>query len=220
MIYNQLSAERHEQRREPRVLQIRRVIDIVVEHRKIPFALYNLSSRGAAGRSIFPVKPGARARAHFENGFAIDGCVRWASSGLIGIAFRGTIPDALIRPVSRIRRRRATRFDVVQEASFVVGGDSGPCVIRNVAAGGLMIETPVPLAPGRIVTIITAGLECCGQVRWAADGQAGIRTFGPVDLSAFDVDADGTASAARRRPSSSARVAQPSEMGEAGCANS
>lgn len=202
------STSPQDNRREPRVLQIRRVVEIVADDRRIPFTLCNLSSHGAAGRSIFPIQSGAHVVLIFENSFVIEGRVRWARNGIVGIAFRGVVPESLVRPAERIHRGRQARFDVAHAATVVAGGACAPCTIRNVAPNGLMIETSAALVAGQIATIAAPGFDCCGQVRWVARGRAGIRAFAPIDLRPFDVWAGAAATsgngdlpAPRARPS-------------------
>lgn len=188
MTSQSLSRSQIYNRREARHLQIRRIVEIVANGRSIPFTLYNLSLHGAAGRSIFPIHVDTEIVVRFEDGFAAAGQVRWTRNGMIGIAFRRRLPSDLLQPASRIRRRRSARFVVVHPALLVIGGQSAPCTIRNITTFGLMIETETDLKPGQIVAILSSEFDYCGQVRWASDGKAGIRTFTPVNLRAFDID--------------------------------
>lgn len=172
------------------MLQVRRVIEIAVNGRHLPFTLYNLSSGGAAGRTILPLDLAARVVLHFENGLAMNGRIRWTRAGMVGIAFAGMLPQALIRPSERILRRRPARMDVEHVAHLVAGDEIAPCIIRNVAVMGLMIETQATLKPGQIITILSDRFDFCGQVRWAEEGRAGIRCFTPMDLRLFELEPD------------------------------
>jgi hypothetical protein len=60
------------------------------------------------------------------------------------------------------------------------------CLIRNIGAGGMMLEIYAPLEPGMRVRIEPKVCDpIAGVVRWAQAGQAGIAFDDPIDVHAY-----------------------------------
>lgn len=79
--------------------------------------------------------------------------------------------------------RQAVRDSLLLAAPFYVDGvDVGTVRVRNLSAGGMMIEFAKPLAIGTPVATELRGIGWIeGRVAWYTDGRAGI---------AFDVNID------------------------------
>jgi hypothetical protein len=73
---------------------------------------------------------------------------------------------------------------VLINAGVSTGGRDAICRIRNHSAGGILIETGLPLAEGMAVTIqLRSGRAMAGEVRWVEDRSAGI-ALAPEDAQA------------------------------------
>lgn len=60
------------------------------------------------------------------------------------------------------------------------------CLIRNIGAGGLMLETYVPFAVGTRVQIEPKGCTpVSGEIRWVKDRNAGVAFETPIDVSDY-----------------------------------
>ena len=80
------------------------------------------------------------------------------------------------------RRGTERTRSVLTAGKVVVDGRDFFCLVRNVSAGGLMIEMPTPPAPGRRIQIETAGLNpCIATVVWREDRLCGIEFEAPQD---------------------------------------
>jgi hypothetical protein len=54
--------------------------------------------------------------------------------------------------------------------------------VRNLSAGGLMIETERPMAVGTVLILGLRGIgEVTGRVAWYAEGRAGVALDAPID---------------------------------------
>lgn len=185
-------------RREARVDQSGRVVQLVENEAVQRFQLHNLSGFGASGALATPPAPGATIELIFENGTRIGGRVRWARDALIGIEFFTRLPlDVLQGRGAPEPVARAPRYRVARVATVSVNGISRPATIRNVSRGGMMIESALPLLPGQMVEISSGALTGLhGQVRWSRNGRAGVQLAQPLSIDAFDAASDRGASAA------------------------
>jgi hypothetical protein len=89
------------------------------------------------------------------------------------------VPEGFIR--ARPERRRLLRV-----GSVVVGGRTHRIRLRNISAGGAMIECSGALAPGDQVELdLASGEILSAQVRWTREGQAGLQFDRQIDLNVF-----------------------------------
>lgn len=181
------SADRRAEKRvDRRFRQQSRQITLRIDDREYPFVLCNLSAMGASGRCTIPLEPPQRIVAVFENGAEFPGVVRWARTGLNGIAFARRLPHQLIVPEQRIQRQRERRIAVVRPALVIAGDTVRRAMIRNVSIDGIQIQTMGPLKPGQTVKVQAGRFEATGQVRWAEGDRAGLRLFAPMCLETFE----------------------------------
>lgn len=91
------------------------------------------------------------------------------------------IPDVSQLPDQRSGERYTTLFRV---ARVVTGcGAQHLCLIRNIGAGGLLLETYVPFDAGTKVRIEPKGCTPVdGEVRWVKDRHAGVAFDTPIDV--------------------------------------
>lgn len=82
---------------------------------------------------------------------------------------------------------RATRtITTLIVARLVTPGGEGLCRIRNISAGGFLIESATPLAPEVIVRVeLRGGERLDGRVAWSLDGRAGVAAAEPIDVAAI-----------------------------------
>lgn len=81
------------------------------------------------------------------------------------------------------RDRAATRLNFFLAATLVCeGGAELTARVRNLSAGGMMIETKAPLVPGTALVAEIRGIgQIPGEVAWARAGRAGISFRTEVD---------------------------------------
>lgn len=76
------------------------------------------------------------------------------------------------------------------------GAGEGLCRVRNISAGGLMLESRMPLRPDACVTIELRGMRTlAGRIVWSQDGRAGVAFDQPVTVE----ELVGAAQPSRRR---------------------
>ncbi|OYX51718.1 MAG: hypothetical protein B7Y97_04300 [Sphingomonas sp. 32-66-10] len=80
--------------------------------------------------------------------------------------------------------RTTTLFQVAR--LLTEAGTQHLCLIRNIGAGGMMVEIYAPLEPGTRVRIEPKVCDpVAGVARWAQAGQAGIAFDDPIDVHAY-----------------------------------
>lgn len=50
-------------------------------------------------------------------------------------------------------KRRHPRHEIPIEGTLKSGGNEAPCKVRNLSAGGALLEVDLPLRPGHLVTV-------------------------------------------------------------------
>ena len=50
-------------------------------------------------------------------------------------------------------KRRHPRHEIPLEGTLRSGGNEAPCKVRNLSAGGALLEVDLPLRPGHLVTV-------------------------------------------------------------------
>lgn len=96
----------------------------------------------------------------------------------------GVAPESSPVPDQRAGERFTTLFRVAR-----VVADSGAqhlCLIRNIGAGGLMLETYTPFEMGAAVRVEPKGCEpVSGRICWVKDKHAGVAFDAPIDVAAY-----------------------------------
>lgn len=85
-------------------------------------------------------------------------------------------------------QRSGERFTTLFRVARVVtdGGTQHLCLIRNIGAGGLMLETYAPFGMGTAVRVEPKGCEpVSGKIAWIRDKNAGVAFDAPIDVAAY-----------------------------------
>lgn len=93
-------------------------------------------------------------------------------------------PESNPMPDQRADQRFTTLFRVAR----VVMGDGAQhlCLIRNIGAGGLMLETYAPFDMGAAVRVEPKGCEpVSGRICWAKDKNVGVAFDVPIDVAGY-----------------------------------
>lgn len=82
-----------------------------------------------------------------------------------------------------VTSRTTNRDSLFLSAALSIAGDAPVQVrVRNLSAGGLMVEFGAPLAPGTAVTIELRGIgKVDGEVAWSAEGRIGVALLRQID---------------------------------------
>lgn len=89
---------------------------------------------------------------------------------------------------SILDQRSGQRFTTLFRVARVVteAGAQHLCLIRNIGAGGLMLETYVPFGFGTAVRVEPKGCEPVnGKICWVRDKNAGVAFDAPIDVAAY-----------------------------------
>ncbi|HEY0623526.1 PilZ domain-containing protein [Sphingomonas sp.] len=85
-------------------------------------------------------------------------------------------------------QRADQRFTTLFRVARVVtdGGAQHLCLIRNIGAGGLMLETYAPFEMGIAVRVEPKGCEpVSGRICWVKERNAGVAFDAPIDVGAY-----------------------------------
>jgi diguanylate cyclase (GGDEF)-like protein len=78
---------------------------------------------------------------------------------------------------------RAPRHRLIKRATLHAGGQSLPVNVRNLSAGGALIEAPRDLEPGSIAKLEMTGFNLLEvEVKWCRDRRMGVRFTSEFDL--------------------------------------
>ena len=138
-----------------------------------------IASGGAVLHADMPAEEGRRLELELDTGEHLDGTVVWRRGCEIGLRFDEPIdvlPILAKNLVSQAgERRRMPRVEVACPALLEAGARREMVVVRDIAQGGVKVETPFPLRVEEVITITPEGLHAIeGVVRWANGLVAGI----------------------------------------------
>lgn len=90
------------------------------------------------------------------------------------------------------RRLDQRHMAVLQVGKLILHEQQALCVIRNISAGGVMVQLTTPLGTGdRVAVELKSSAVVRGYVAWIRDRAAGIRFDEPIDVrQALVVDED------------------------------
>ena len=138
-----------------------------------------LGAGGAVLHADVPIDEGERLELELEDGEPLVGIVAWRQGSEIGLKFDRAI-DILPIIARNLagqpgERRRMPRIEIACPALLEHAGRTELAAIRDIAQGGVKIETPYPLAQDLQVTVTPEGLHPVeGVVRWSNGRVAGI----------------------------------------------
>ena len=93
-------------------------------------------------------------------------------------------PEANLVPDQRADERFTTLFRVARVV--VESGAQHLCLIRNIGAGGLMLETYAPFDTGTAVRVEPKGsAPVSGKICWVKDRNAGVAFDAPIDVADY-----------------------------------
>ena len=139
----------------------------------------NLSSGGLMAR-VHRVMPIDEALTfELREGQRLDGTLRWARDGHIGVEFVEPISVETILAVQDNwacgNRPRTPRVAIDQSADLMVADHHYPVVLRNISLGGAGIALPEPIKIIGPVQLAIPGLQIVhGQIRWSRDDISGM----------------------------------------------
>ena len=188
------------QRSEDRLRDIVEETVMVFRRKKMPVRVVNVSSRGAMVASDAEARIGEKLDLLFTEGNKTKCVVRWIREGRIGVEFLNeTIfwdsaqPSGPVfryegeeKPAPREVIDREPRQTLLKSGTLYWSGISIPVRLRNISAGGAQVEAPKEFKPGVEVELDLgeAGFQYA-EVRWAKDGQIGLRFAAEFDLDSL-----------------------------------
>lgn len=138
-----------------------------------------LGAGGAVLHADVPIGEGERLELELDTGEPLVGTVAWRQGGEIGLKFDSAVDilPIIARNLASQpgERRRMPRIEIACPALLEHDGRTELAALRDIAQGGVKIETPHPLAQDLQVTVTPEGLHPIeGVVRWANGRTAGI----------------------------------------------
>lgn len=138
-----------------------------------------ISAGGAVLHVDMPVEEGRRLELELGADQQLEGVVAWARGSEVGLRFDKPIDILPILARNLVsqpgERRRMPRVEVFCPALLETESGTELVTTRDIAQGGIKIDTPFPLAVEQKVTVTPDGLRPLeGVVRWAHGRVAGI----------------------------------------------
>jgi len=138
-----------------------------------------IGSGGAVLHADVPIAEGTRLELELEDGEHLQGLVAWQRGSEVGLRFDR--PIDILPIIARNlagqpgERRRMPRIEMACPALLEHDGRTELAALRDIAQGGVKIETPHPLEPDARVTVTPEGLHPIeGVVRWTSEQIAGV----------------------------------------------
>jgi hypothetical protein len=193
-------------------------------------SIRKISGAGAVIHADLPATPGERLELVLMSGDFIDGIVEWRNGSDVGLRFDQPVDIFALLARNLVsqpgERRRMPRVELCCPALLETQSRTELVTTRDVAQGGVKIDTPVPLNIGERVMLTLEGFRPLeGEVRWVEECVAGIafvREIGWQELMPWlkerrKVALRQAATVARRRTSVTAQpiVDSPAELSEA-----
>lgn len=138
-----------------------------------------LSAGGAVLHADLPIEDGQRLELELDTGEQLDGVIAWRRGLEVGLRFDTPIDilPILARNLASQpgERRRMPRVEIAVPTLIETASGTELVTIRDIAQGGVRIETPYPLKIDERVTVTPEGLRPLdGTVRWVDGRVAGI----------------------------------------------
>jgi hypothetical protein len=188
------------QRSEDRLRDVVEQAVVVLRRKKLPVRVVNVSSRGAMVECDAEARIGEKIDLVLTEGNKTKCVVRWIRDGRLGLEFvNETIfwdsaqtdgpvfrAEADEKPGPREVTDREPRQALLRSGTLYWSGISIPVRLRNISAGGAKLEAPREFKPGVEVELDLgeAGFQYA-EVRWAKDGQIGLRFAAEFDLDSL-----------------------------------
>ena len=190
------------QRGEDRLRDVVEETMIVFRRKRVGVRVVNVSSRGAMFEADIEARIGEKLDILFTEGNKTKSVVRWLREGRVGVEFvNETIfwdsskPGAPVfkyeadGPAGSAPREvidREPRQMLLRSGTLYWSGISIPVRLRNISSTGAQVESEQPLRPGCEVELDLgeAGFQFA-EVRWAKDGQVGLRFADDFDLDSL-----------------------------------
>jgi hypothetical protein len=169
--------------------------------RQYDVPVLNLSSRGAMIACDLRPALGARIDIRFADCNATACSVRWVRDGRIGLEFdketlvigANDVAAPLVsgrregeRPTIAVRKQRPPRHASMLRAELHWPNGSMPVRLRNISAGGAMLQAGQDLDPySKVVLEIPNTAAIAGRVRWCRSKLIGIHFNDDFDLDAL-----------------------------------
>ena len=190
------------QRAEDRMRNVVEETTIVFRRRKVQARVVNVSSRGAMIEADVDARIGEKIDIQFTEKNRTKCIVRWLREGRIGIEFQNetifwdsAAPGTPIfhyeneRPEGGTPREvldRQPRQTLLRSGTLYWSGISIPVRLRNISSTGARLESDQEIRAGCEVELDLgeAGFQFA-EVRWAKDGQVGLRFATDFDLDSL-----------------------------------
>lgn len=189
------------QRAEDRLRDVVEETMMIFRRKKMNVRVINVSSRGAMLETDVEARIGEKIDVMFTEGNKTRCVVRWIRGGRIGLEFlnetifweSGPTAGPVFRYEGDERAAgqsaprevldRQPRQALLRSGTLYWSGISIPVRLKNISAGGARIESGQELRPGVEVELDLgdAGFQYA-EVRWAKDGQIGLRFAAEFDL--------------------------------------
>ena len=142
-------------------------------------SIRKISGAGAVLHVDLPAVPGERLELELMSGDHIDGVVEWRSGDDVGLRFDEPIDIFSLLARNLVsqpgERRRMPRVEVMCPALLETPSRTELITTRDVAQGGIKVDTPVPLTIDEKVVITLEGFRPLeGEVRWVEERVSGI----------------------------------------------
>jgi hypothetical protein len=193
------------QRLEDRHRNLVEEANVVFRRRRMTVGVVNVSSRGAMLAADIEPRIGEKIDILFTPDNKTKCVVRWVREGRVGIEFldetifwetagngpvfryeAATPAEQAEDEAARAYRDRSPRQRLLRSGTLYWGGVSVPVRLRNISEGGAQLDSERLLQAGCEVELDLGEAGCkTAEIRWAKDGQVGLRFFDQFDLDSL-----------------------------------
>ena len=180
-------------------------------------SIRKISGAGAVIHADVPAEPGERLELELMSGDFIDGIVEWRDGCDVGLRFDKPIDIFALLARNLVsqpgERRRMPRVELLCPALLETASRTELVTTRDVAQGGVKIDTPEPLTPHQKVMLTLEGFRPLeGEVRWVEDLVAGVAFVREIGWQELMPWLKQRREAALRQAPALARPARPSSV--------
>jgi len=156
---------------------------------EFPVRIHNLSTRGLMASADLSLAVGEQVEIRIDTLPWTRGQIRWVRGDRFGILLLSTLPVSAFRLADQRQGRqpRPTRFNIRLPVRIEATGIARSAMVHNISLHGLSLETGLPIASGKALTIHIDGLApMTGRVRWSVGSRCGVMLESPLDNEVLD----------------------------------
>ncbi|QIQ87347.1 PilZ domain-containing protein [Erythrobacter sp.] len=173
-----------ERRSAPRGRLVLRIAKLVCQSGEYPCVVRDVSLSGAGLAFFHDVPPEERVILQLSNGATFPVERVWSGAGRAGYRFAVPVAEEDFIASDAEFGHRPLRLAIRAAATVIDGRERAEARLLDLSAEGAKIAVAGPYASGRVVSLALPGHDPrLAEVRWAGEGEAGVRFFEPLSTA-------------------------------------